>query len=519
MSLQSPLQFASPVAPLPQLWDYQQQMVHETLGLWQQRVQSLALISPTGSGKTVTFADIVAKVLRNPDKRGFLAVHREPLLDQTYAKLAPYGIPCGFIKSGRSEDPHARLQIASIQSLPNREWWTHYQPNLVVFDEAHRTGFFKTALEIRHKIFSRAAFLYVTASPWRLGTSQLGDLCDAAVVGPMPLELIRRQRLSKPIYYRLPPPDLSNVELNQEGDFDLEQLQIACNTPENISHAVAEWLRLVPGRLTFAFCTGKEHALNLAAAFIEAGVPARSLLSGEEERSQEELKELFDDFQNRKFLVLVTVDKASEGVDCPAAEVALCCRPTQSPSLFVQQIGRVLRIYTGKLNAYILDQAGNCRRHFYLENLTPEDFLLVKGRLKKKLGQAPQKCCPKCGAVLHASLRSCPSCKFEFSTQNPKIVGLCGELEIDIPEPDNEAFWAFRRLLKQTWKARSSPEIATIKFKEEFGFSPPLAWGQGACLGTASQHLYQYRTHLQAIATLDQHSPSWIDQWLRCEMG
>jgi superfamily II DNA or RNA helicase len=512
-------QFATPVAPLPQLFDYQQKLVSETMGLWQQRVQSLALISPTGSGKTVTFAEIVARVLRNPEKRVFMAMHRAPLLDQTQAKLAPYGIPCGFIKSGRSEDPHARVQIASIQSLPNRDWWNHYQPNLVVFDEAHRTGFFKTALEIRQQIFPKAAFLYVTATPWRMGTKQLGDLCDAAVIGPMPLELIRRQKLAKPIYYRLPPPDLSNVEINQEGDFDLEHLQVACNTPENIAHAVSQWMRLVPGRLTFAFCTGKEHAKNLTDAFNAAGVAARSLLSGEEECSPDELNELFDEFQSRKFLVLVTVDKASEGVDCPAAEVALCCRPTHSAALFVQQIGRVVRNYPGKYFSYILDQAGNCRRHFCLEDLTPEDFQLVRGRLKKRLGQAPQKCCPNCGEVIHASLRRCPHCRFEFIQGSPKIIGLYGGLEMEVPEPDQEAFWAFRGLVKQAWTSRVSPEIAAIKFKEQFGFSPPLPWGHGACLGNKTQHNYLYRTHLKTIAALDHCPPEWIEQWCQCEFG
>jgi superfamily II DNA or RNA helicase len=499
----------------PELYDFQKELVSQTFSLWQRRVQSINLISPTGSGKTVTFANIAAKVLRNPEKKVFLAMHRAPLIDQTAEKLTPYGISPGFIQGKRQEDPDARCQIATVQSLPNREWWRHFQPNLVIFDEAHRTGFFEIALETRHKIFPNAAFLYVTATPWRLGSLQLGDLCDEAVIGPMPQELIRRQKLAKPVYFRLPTPNIDNVELDREGDFDLKQLQIACNTPENIQHAVEQWQKLVPNRLTFAFCTGREHARNLAEAFNQAGVPARCLLSGEDEEREPE--ELLTDFQKRKFFVLCTVDKASEGVDCPVAEVALLCRPTHSPSLFTQQIGRVLRIYPGKECAYILDQADNCRRHFYLEDLTPDDFNLTHCKLKSKLGQAPQKSCPNCGGMIHASLNTCPFCKFVFTPRRAQIISLQGGFEIEIPENDQEAFWRYRHNLKQAWRKKESPDTARREFENQFGFIPPMPWGKGACLGGGDQ-FYQYQSHLRAIAALDRHPQEWIEKWLRCEM-
>jgi superfamily II DNA or RNA helicase len=67
-----------------------------------------------------------------------MLVHREPLIKQTYDKLCSFGIiDCGFIKSGRQENRDSLIQIASVQTLPNRNWWHNFPADLVILDECH----------------------------------------------------------------------------------------------------------------------------------------------------------------------------------------------------------------------------------------------------------------------------------------------------------------------------------------------------------------------------------------------
>ena len=110
-----------------------------------------------------------------------------------------------------------------------------------------------------------------------------------------------------------------------------------------------------------AFCVSIQHAEFMAQVFRDGGIPAAAITSssGAEQRSQAAAM-----LRNREVNVLFTVDLFNEGVDIPEADCVLFLRPTESSTVFLQQLGRGLRLHTGKQSCLVLDFIGNQRREF-----------------------------------------------------------------------------------------------------------------------------------------------------------
>ena len=139
----------------------------------------MMLVSPTGSGKTLTAVHIIRDAV-NRGVRVLFIVHREPLIDQTVNTLVAYGIKCsevGYIKAGY---PHADTEaviVASVQTLARRDYPENI--GLVIFDETHTTSFWETSFDlINHYAqapilaLSKVKFLHLTATPFRTKTKE-----------------------------------------------------------------------------------------------------------------------------------------------------------------------------------------------------------------------------------------------------------------------------------------------------------------------------------------------------------
>lgn len=448
--------------------------------IWEGK-KNICIAAPTGAGKSILIGKICKDAsLRN--KRILVCVHLTCLISQIAETLKKFELEVGFIKSGYKEEKEKKIQIASIQSLQNRE---HHIENfdIYIFDEAHESSFSK----IGKKIIAKGKegdkiILGFTATPWRTKTNEgFTTNFDNLVSGPLPIELQKEEKLVKMKYYVIE----GGNSLFYKTDFTNEEVKNACDRPELIKNAVEEKIRLVPGKRTVAFCTSINHAKNVKKEFLNFGVKAEIVSS---ETKYEERDRIYKELREGKIEVLTGVDVFSEGFDIPNIEVGLLLRPTMSYRIHHQQIGRIMRCAPGKEYGYILDQAGNCISSRLQEAPLPEyleSYYLDSPNPKKKgNGQALTKFCPNCKTILNNFIKRCTECEYNFNENKKIIAGELKELKVDKNYTErSKTEKQYRSLLRKAFKKGYDPKWAMYTLERKFSQLPQPLWSKGAIYG------------------------------------
>jgi DNA repair protein RadD len=130
---------------------------------------------------------------------------------------------------------------------------------------------------------------------------------------------------------------------------------------------------------------------------------------------KEDRDEVIAAFKAGKYQALVNSDVLTTGFDFPAIDLIIMLRPTRSPGLWVQMLGRGTRPWEGKVNCLVLDFAGNTLR------LGPINDPVIPGRRKKGGGEAPVRICPECSTMHHCGYDTCPECGYEYPPPPPNI--------------------------------------------------------------------------------------------------
>lgn len=501
---------------------YQTALINDLYLAMNQGYRRIAIIAGTGAGKTVIGGQICAHAEAKGNRLLFV-VHLDVLVGQTYEKMESFGLRCGFIKAGWPEDPDAPIQIGSIQTMAKRDWWKRWPANIVFYDEAHTTAFSKVGQGILYRTHPRAVHLGMTATPYRLGKGQMGDHFQTLVSSPVPAELQRMGFLSDMSYYGVPSDsqiNLGDVRIIA-GDFDERDLKNACDRPELIERIVEEWQRLTPGKRTIAFCVDIGHARHVAEAFRAVGVPADVVEGGTPIKQR---KKLYADLGTGKLLVLTSCNVISIGFDEPSVEVGLMLRPTQSRSLHIQQIGRVMRIspHTGKTCGIILDQAGNLQRLGFPEDVT--EYTLPTSRNPQQSSTTPMKKCPLCNRVVWTFVHECPDCRYEWPSEKVVVtedmVKLLSDDQLRQVE-EGTMIQFFKAQRQKVFQENLVPGWSRKVFFQKFARWPEESWYRGAIFGDTPtlEEQQSYRDYLQAIAKTHRRSLSWVLKEFAKEFG
>ena len=401
-----------------ELRPYQNQLANDIRGAFGSGANRPLAVSPTGSGKTVLFSYITSQVLKR-GSRVIIIAHRREILDQISATLKRVGVPHGFIQAGKSTSTQPAM-VASIQTLARR-LDTVPAPDLVIIDEAHHSVS-KSYVQM-FAAWPTAKFIGVTATPERLDGKGLGAMFDRMVMGPSVRWLIDNGFLAQPVYYA--PREV--VDLSQvhtiAGDFDRSETEEIVDTPRITGDAVTHYVRFCNRQRAVAFCISVAHAQHVADTFNSCGIPSASI---DGTLDPEVRKQRVDDLTAGKILVLTSCELISEGFDLPAVNAAILLRPTQSLSMHLQQVGRALRPYPGKVNAIILDHVGNCLRHGLAEQERDWDLSGREKRLKKS-SLVETKQCSKCFAIFAGTV--CPQCGSQREIAAREIEEVDGELQ------------------------------------------------------------------------------------------
>lgn len=265
-------------------------------------------------------------------------------------------------------------------------------------------------------LFPNARGLGVTATPLRADGAGLGrhadGVFDAMVEGPPMRWLIDQGFLTD---YRVfaPPPHLimDDSDIGSTGDYKQHAVTAKFRKAKNqiIGDIVGQYQRIAAGKKGVVFVPDVEDAIDTAAAFNLAGIPAAavSAKTPDRERLAAVAKLRRGDLQ-----VLVNVDLFGEGFDLPSVEVVSMARPTMSYGLYAQQFGRALRLMDGKDYAIIIDHVGNVQRHGLPDR--PRIWTLDRvergARKERDPDLIPTKSCQGCTAVYEATHAACPYC-------------------------------------------------------------------------------------------------------------
>lgn len=360
------------------------------------RVKRQVLQLPTGAGKTFVARKLAAAALEKRDQRIWFSAHRTEIVDQASRHFTEEGIEHSFFRSGTEHDFDARLQCISIQTLyarlkkgapvpPPPDWW--------FIDEAHHL-----ASDQWMSCFAYAGNNWVTglsATPYRSDGSGLSAFQEV-VVGPSPRDLVERGVLMNPEIWC--PPDRDD---KLAGD------------------PVETYLERARGARGVFFCANIAHSMDCAQRLQEAGVHARHV---DQDTHRDERRAILEAFMTGEVQVVCNVEVLTEGYDLPALEAISLARRTQSESLFVQMVGRVLRSAPGKERALVFDHGGNALR---LGHPLAHRQADITGRKKRAMAELDPvdrvKICKECLTLMPGNAKECPGCGTRNVPPLPKV--------------------------------------------------------------------------------------------------
>lgn len=467
-----------------ELRDYQSKFVGDIRAAYTAGHKRALGVLPTGGGKTVCFSYMAHAAQQKGNSVGIFA-HRAEILDQIGAALGRFGVNHGYLAPGMPANPLASVQVCSVQAAGRRiERFMQRPFDFLIVDEAHHAAE-GTAWHAIINAHAQKRVLGVTATPERLSGEPLSISFDEMIIGPSTADLIARGHLSPFRAFAPTAPDTSSLG-RRHGDYIRGETAELMDRPTITGSAVEHYRRISPGKRAVAFCASVEHAAHVAAEFRAAGITSASL---DGSMSRFDRRDLLARFAAGDIMVLTSCDIISEGFDVPAIEVAILLRPTESLALYLQQVGRALRLYPGKQFAIILDHAGNIQRH----GLPDDDRFWILGSASgKKRKGVPSgtsiTVCGNCWNTFRPTAPCCPACGHTRDVQGREIKVVEGVLEEIDPDLVKQARREEQdRVNRRVQQTRGIRELADLAV--EVGYSAAWLWHKHKARGNP-EYLY-----------------------------
>ena len=328
------------------------------------------IVAATGIGKT----HLSAFDSQEYNKILFLA-HREELIKQaakTFKNIHKTKSQ-GFFYN-RYKDTDADITFALVQTLGkkqylNEKYFKKDYFDYIIIDEFHHAVSNNYLNVINY--FKPKFMLGLTATPERLDSKDIFALCDYNNVYEIRLkEAINKGFLSPFRYYGIYDGTIDYEKISlRNGKYDEEDLEQKLMINKRADLVLKHYLKYSPNS-TIGFCSSRTHAEFMAEYFNIHNIPSAAVYSGNQGEYTQERSKAITQLKKGELKVLFTVDMFNEGVDIPTIDTVLFLRPTQSPTIFLQQLGRGLRKSENKTHLTVLDFIGNYKK----ANLVP--FLL-----------------------------------------------------------------------------------------------------------------------------------------------
>ena len=214
----------------------------------------------------------------------------------------------------------------------------------------------------------------------------------------------------------------NNIRYNG-SKYKIEDLDKALIIPERNERIFDEYMQKGNGNKALGFCCSIKHANEMSKLFCSKGVPSVAITSETPDRDK-----VIKDFRNNNYTVAFTVDLFNEGIDFPDLRVLLFLRPTESKTIFTQQLGRGLRLCGGKGNVVVIDFIGNYKK---------------ANNIRKYLSKGcTTKVNPQTGRVEKLEFTYSPKCHVVFDAEVEQILDAQDKMEREITKEDLiAAYW------------------------------------------------------------------------------
>ena len=286
--------------------------------------------------------------------------------------------------------------------------------NLIIVDEAHLIapdgeGMYRTFLADAKVINPEVRVIGLTATPFRLKSGMicgpeniLNHVCYEVGVK----ELIRDGYLCRLVTKAgLQKADTSDLHV-RAGEFVADEVENLMDQDGLVIAACTEIVGLTHDRHSYLlFASGVKHGQHVAKVMQDISGRECGFVCGE--TPTKERDEFLGRFKAGDLKYLANVNVLTTGFDAPNIDCVALLRPTMSPGLFYQMVGRSFRLHPGKQDALVLDFGGNVLRHGPVDQIRVRD--VASGN-----GEAPAKECPECHSVIAAGYAVCPDCGYVF---------------------------------------------------------------------------------------------------------
>lgn len=491
---------------------------------------------PTGTGKSIVIALFLYSMFqRYARQRVIVLTHVQELIEQNYEKLmtlwptAPAGVCSAGI--GRYETSR-NITFGGIGTVAKRAHefgWI----DLILIDECHLVSpqeatQYRKFIAALTEVNPHLKVIGFTATPWRIGQ---GKIIDDGLFTDICIDLTTIQAFNWFIAqgYLMPLiPKRTQLLLDVEGvhmrggDYVLAELQNAIDREEITEKALREALETCPDRKAWLiFCAGVEHAQHAASIARDLGV---SCMAVHGNLNKNDRRDILEQYKSGQLQAVTNNNVLTTGFDYPAIDLIICLRPTQSPILWVQMLGRGTRpVYAkgydletyegrmaaiaagGKENCIVLDFSGNTK------SIGPINDPVLPRKKGDKKGDAPVKCCDACNTWNHASVRHCVFCGADFFFQTKlKAEASTGELvKGDLPVV--EVFHIDHITYTMYIKAGRPPSVKVSYYSKLRSFNEFVCFEHGDFAGRKAREWWKKRSN-EPIPTTTEEALERIDR-------
>ena len=486
---------------------YQEEAVDATFDWLHTQSTYPLIVLPTGSGKTIVFANIIKRLFEyNGGCRILILAHRQELITQARDKLLSVWpcAPCGVLAASLKEfDSQAPIVIASRDTIASQKRLDKAgEFEYIIVDEAHHVGpernsryrkifdHFESTQYYAPRIFG------VTATPYRMGQGFIYGLEDHFFGGVsyqigIP-QLIKDGYLCRLSAFKVDDQaviDASTARVKfKGGDYRESDLEKLAMEDETMLAIINDWIDKAysKGRMSSVFfCVTVAHATKMCMFLKDAGIEAAVITA---ETPTEIRKKHLEDFENGVISALCNVAVLTEGWDAPRTDCIALLRPTKSLGLYVQICGRGMRTWGDKKDCMLLDYGENMNRHGCIDRAKPEkpseddeeekekeqkiwicDAINEAGHVCLAINDWDHKTCIECGAERPETEEKQER---EAATSRVAAFGNVLSDELDDPIEELEKIKEVETIWAEVTKSKAGNTYLDVKFKVKNEYWP-----------------------------------------------
>ena len=408
-----------------ELRPYQTAAVQAVYDHLRRRDDNPVVVAPTGSGKSILIAQVVKDAVLRWNGRVLVLTHVRELIEQNADKLRRLcpELRIGIYSAGLNRrDTDASVIVAGIQSVYRRAAELAGF-DLILVDEAHLIpasgeGMYREFLGEARAVNPSLRVVGLTATPFRL---DCGSICRPdhflnAICYEIGIKQLIADGFLSPLVSQggRVKVDTSGLRV-RAGEFVADDVEALMDADDIVEAACAEIVELTQDRqAVLIFTAGIRHGIHVQRVLQDKHDVECGFVSGETPATErdEVLARFRRDaapglFERKPLKYLANCNLLTTGFDAPIVDCVVLLRPTASPVLYCQAVGRGFRLHPGKRDCLVLDYGGNVLRH------GPVDQVRVAEKSSGN-GESPAKECPKCRLLIAAGYRVCPRCGHEF---------------------------------------------------------------------------------------------------------